>query len=141
DGLGGGLYVAGGTLTMINASVSSNTALGGQGLDGGVYTGGDFVSSVATLHAGDGGNGLGGGLYVQAGTVTLTNATVSANAAQGGQGGINDPAACKHCPDGSPGLGKGGGISVYPGASVRLDAFTLAHTKQNIASTSDPDIA
>jgi hypothetical protein len=138
DGLGGGVYVGSGTLSVTNASVSSNTVLGGLGADGATYIHIGFPDSIATLFPSAGGNGLGGGLYMQAGTVALTNASVSANTAQGGQGGKGISIRNS---DGPLGLGEGGGIYIYPGASVRLDAFTLAHIQQNEASTSDPDIA
>ena len=55
---GGGLYVAGGTVTLASDTLASNNA------------------------------NQGGGLYVAAGTVTLTNCTVQANAAAGSGGGV-----------------------------------------------------
>ena len=89
---GGGLYVAGGTATLTNATVSSNRAQGGAGYFG-AYAGGK------------GGNGGGGGLYVAGGTVTLTNVTLSSNTAQGGQGGGSSEAGG----NGGNGLGGAGG--------------------------------
>jgi len=59
-GYGGGLCIAGGTVTVTEDTVESNTA--------------DF--------------GSGGGLYVAAGTVTLTNCTVEYNGATGYGGGL-----------------------------------------------------
>ena len=50
DGFGGGLYVAGGTATLTNVTLSFNTARGGQG---GVAFG---IGSVGN----NGGNGFGG---------------------------------------------------------------------------------
>lgn len=41
---------------------------------------------------------------------------------------------------GPAGAGRGGGIYISSGASVGLDAFTQANTKNNTASTSDNDI-
>jgi hypothetical protein len=58
---------------------------------------------------------------------------VTANAANGGQGGVGYP-------DGSAGLGEGGGLYIASHAAVYLDAFTVANDLNNSASTSDPNI-
>lgn len=65
NGFGGGVYVAGGTATMIDASVSANTARGGS-----------FGAGI--VHSGSGGAGEGGGLYIDpAATVSLNAFTVA----------------------------------------------------------------
>ncbi len=165
SGFGGGLYVAGGTATLTNATVSSNMAQGGAGYAG-AYVGGN------------GGNGGGGGLYVAAGTVTLTNVTLSSNSAQGGQGAGSSGAGGNGgnglggalevsggtasltsvtvtSNDAQPGLGgdggaqlgmgdgpgglsgvaAGAGICIASGDTVYLDSFTLANTINNTDST------
>jgi hypothetical protein len=74
--------------------------------------------------------------------VSLSGTTADHNAAlggAGGQGGNGRPARFGG-PNGTPGLGEGGGVYVDPTASVSLDAFTVAHLKNNTASTSDPDV-
>jgi len=127
NGSGGGVYVAGGTAILIDVTLSSNTAGGGQGGFGSIFTG-----ILTTLHGGgSGGNGFGGALDVSGGTVTLTQITVSANNAVGGQGGVYN---------GLAGLGEGGGLSIDVAAVVYLDAFTLANISNNTASTSDPNV-
>jgi hypothetical protein len=161
---GGGLYVAGGTVTLTSVTLSANSAQGGQGgssvgnaggagasgWGGGLFVvGGTVTLTSVTLSAntakggqggaggtwgGAGGNGFGGGLYVGGGTVTLRNDTVTNNSAQGGSGGNG------YYIHGHPGLGKGGGLFIDPAAVVCLDAFTQAHVTNNNASTSDPDI-
>jgi hypothetical protein len=88
NGLGGGLYVAAGMVTLTSTTVSSNTAqggnLGGAGYGGGVY----FASGTATLRSdtitdnsslgGTGGQGVGGGLYINTpATVWLDDFTVT----------------------------------------------------------------
>src|SRR5262249_47121656 len=79
-GLGGGLYVAAGSITLSNDTFSGNHAQGGTGGSGaGSRDGGGA--------GGSGGAGLGGGLYVAAGTVTLTNDILSGNEAPSAQGG------------------------------------------------------
>jgi hypothetical protein len=139
DGLGGGLYVAGGTVTLTSSTLTSNTARGGDGGNGSNSPGGSgFIG-----YGGVGGAGLGGGLYVAGGTVTLTNDTVSSNSAQGGQGGygptLNNTKNSSKTLQASAGVGDGGGIYIN-GASVCLDAFTKRHLKGNLASTSNAQI-
>ncbi len=122
NGSGGGLYVAGGSVTLTGSTLSANTAQGGQGGRGG-----------GRFHGGTGGLGGGGGLYAAGGTVALNQDTVTRNAAQGGAGG-----AGVH--SGSPGLGEGGGLFIDSAAVVSLDAFTQANVTNNTASTKDPNI-
>jgi hypothetical protein len=144
NGFGGGLYVAGGTVTLSNVTVSSNSALGGVGLSGGNGYGGgvcvvggsvtlinDTLSSNSAVGGGGGvspfqqrgmgGTGFGGGLAAAGGTVTLRSDTVTGNFAQGGAG-------VKPRYNGGS---DGGGLYIDPAAVVYLDAFTLAHTKNN----------
>jgi hypothetical protein len=121
DGAGGALYVAGGSVTVTNTTLSANTAQGGQGGQGGGHG----------VPGGNGGAGYGGGLCAGGGSVALSQDTVTGNAAQGGAGGGHG---------GSPGLGEGGGLSIIPAAVVSLDAFTQAHVTGNTASTKDPNI-
>src|SRR5262249_58939824 len=82
DGRGGGLYVAGGTVTIASSILAGNQTLGGNG--GGVYTAYNYIDGH---NGGNGGSGLGGAVYVAAGTVIMTGNTWSANTAQGGRGG------------------------------------------------------
>jgi hypothetical protein len=53
DAFGGGLYAAGGTITLLNTQISQNSATGGQGGNGG-----------AKSPSGAPGQGTGGGLYI-----------------------------------------------------------------------------
>jgi hypothetical protein len=93
---GGALYVAGGTVSLSNNTITNNEVLGGTGGVGGAGgTGGFEFSIIETGHGGGpggvGGNGgpaLGGGLYVAGGSLTLTGNTVSDNAAEVGLGGL-----------------------------------------------------
>lgn len=117
NGLGGALYVAGGTVTLTGDTLSANSAQGGPG--------------GAGSPGGPGGNGFGGALYAAGGTLTMRNDTVTDNAAVGGAGGSGS---------GSPGKGEGGGLYIDRPAAVYLDAFTVANVVNNTASTSDPNI-
>ena len=98
SGAGGGLYVAGGTLSLVNTTLDGNQALGGQGGVGGRGgTGGFGAADSLGLPVGEkggdggtggsGGSGYGGGIKVSGGAVTLFADTVNGNIAQGGNGG------------------------------------------------------
>jgi hypothetical protein len=131
-GLGGGVYVGGGTVTISNSTFSANSARGGDGGDG----------SSCGSGGGDGGNSLGGALYVSAATVSLHNTTITGNYANGGAGGKGTRSRLGYgrSPDGTDGQGIGGGIYVDATASLGLDAFTVDHFRRNHAFTSDDDI-
>jgi hypothetical protein len=86
DARGGGLYVAGGTLTLLYHTLSGNSLQGGSGGRGDSPLP-SWISILAGGRGGDGGGGYGGGLYVAAGTVTLTGEAISGKRAQGGNGG------------------------------------------------------
>ncbi|HWG47748.1 MAG TPA: hypothetical protein VN688_33605, partial [Gemmataceae bacterium] len=118
---GGGLYVAGGSVSLSNDTFRSNIAQGGGGASG--RLGGN---------GGNGGNAGGGGIYVAAGTVSLNNATLSYNQAHGGAGGGGGKGS--NVTSGGPGGpgggggggggGQGGGLYVG-GGSISLSNDTL----------------
>jgi hypothetical protein len=138
---GSGLYISGGTATLTGVTLSSNTAQGGQGGMGGCASG-TFVDYGTP--GGNGGNGLGGGLYAAGGTIDLHNVTVTGNTAAGGAGGQGGRCGTKKSrwdgPNGSPGLGEGGGLYIDAAAAASLDAFTQSNVKKNHASTSYANI-
>jgi hypothetical protein len=107
DGDGGGVFVAAGTATLTNVTLSSNSAQGGQG----AVTPDGLMSVKA-------GSGLGGALCVAGGGVSLTNSILSANSAQGGQGG-------------RPGSGWGGGLFVT-GGTVTLTSDGLSSNTADV---------
>jgi hypothetical protein len=87
DALGGGLTAAAtASLSILNATVSSNTASGGSGGNGGQ---GDSLSVDSAFgEPGWGGFAGGGGLWLGADAVAaLASATIAANAGAGGPGG------------------------------------------------------
>jgi hypothetical protein len=145
NGLGGGLYVAGGTATLSGVTLSGNSAAGGQGGAGGSGVLSAYKFTLAGANGGTGGNGFGGGMYVAGGTVTLTGATLTGNTATGGQGGAGgwSPDAHKLGHTGSPGSGIGGGLYIdntLASTLVSLDSFTKSHVTLNTASTNDANI-
>jgi predicted outer membrane repeat protein len=118
-GQGGAIYNEG-PLTVSGCTISNNTA---TYWGGGIVTGTSSATTVAltndtiqsntaTTTAGVAGGGEGGGLLIgYTSTVTLTNVTVKSNTA----------------------TNSGGGIYIESGATVYLDAFTLANVINNSA--------
>jgi hypothetical protein len=128
--LGGALLIDGGTVEMTHVALTKNQA---QGLAG--ASGAAAASSQAAGSGGNGEPGRGGGIYLAAGTLVLTNDTISGNFAIGGGGGkggvgsARNPAHPKAAVTGGGG-GRGGtasGGGVYVGGGQLFganDAFT-----------------
>ncbi len=74
-----------GTLTLINSTVSGNTA---TNTGGGIYNNGTVTLTNSTISGNSAGTD-GGGILNSGGIVTLTNSTVSGNTADSSGGGIN----------------------------------------------------
>src|SRR5262249_12462870 len=72
SGLGGGLYVAGGSVALHAVSVSRNEAQGGAGGRGGDGAPRGFKRG----HNGNPGDGIGGGIYIEAAAAGLDSSTV-----------------------------------------------------------------
>jgi hypothetical protein len=129
SGFGGGMYVAGGTLTLTMSNLGSSTQPDGTLLAGNSALGGDgggwSFSYGKILKAGQSGNGLGGGLYAAGGSVQLLSDAVQGNTAQGGVVGGSL---------GNTGLGEGGGLYLAAHSAASLDAFTSV-----TSNTADPD--
>ncbi|MDE2508297.1 MAG: hypothetical protein KGM43_13880, partial [Planctomycetota bacterium] len=79
---GGGIYLASGTLNIVNSTISGNQALGGAGGKGGA----GFLAAGGK--GGAGGVAEGGGLYVKGGKVKISGSTIGDNIASGGTGGL-----------------------------------------------------
>jgi hypothetical protein len=122
-GVGGGICVDAGSVTLSNVTLSFNNAQGGAG------GGGAAVSS-----GGSGGPGQGGALFVINAAVTMSNLTVSANTAVGGNGGnatVNG---------GMGGNGLGGGVYVAYAAgggtvTLRTDSLTSNSARAGTGGT------
>ena len=67
-GLGGAIFNHRGTLTIINTTLTGNTAQGGKG-----------ANTISTNTAGSGGSGFGAAIFNLNGTVTITSSTLAAN--------------------------------------------------------------
>ena len=77
---GGGIYNAGGTLTITNSTFSGNSAVAG----GGIYNAGSLTITNSTF-SGNSSQASGGGIFSN-GTLTITNSTFSGNSATTGGG-------------------------------------------------------
>ena len=85
---GGGIDKEGGSLTLTGVTIRNNVSAGGNGSPGF----GGFPGQVGdpTADGSPGGAGTiaeGGGIYNAAGTLTVTDSTISGNTARGGTGG------------------------------------------------------
>ena len=86
NGFGGGVYIAGGTLTMeTGSSINGNTA-SSQG--GGVYiAGGTFTMETGSSINGNTASSQGGGVFINNGEFNMTGGTISGNRVTSGDGG------------------------------------------------------
>lgn len=126
NGGGGGICNLG-SLSIAQVSIRGNTAnvginLTNAGFGGGIYNSGQLKVDRSLIaenkavgqHAGGNGGGaggFGGGIFLAGGQVTLTNTTLSANIATGGNGGPGGvTSGGSSGPDGSSGAGPFGGI-------------------------------
>ncbi|GAB6173359.1 hypothetical protein JCM15765_28370 [Paradesulfitobacterium aromaticivorans] len=107
-GVGGGLYIYGGTVYIDNVTFNNNNATGGYGTSGGwgMSTGGN------------GGNGWGGAVCLNNGSLTVNNSSFTDNQAVGGLGGTGYYG-------GNGGNGEGGAVFVVEGSlTVTNSSFT-----------------
>jgi hypothetical protein len=135
---GGGISMAGGTLTLSNCVLAGNTAVGepnifgdGRGIGGGLFVaGGTLTLDQCTVSANGAvgvygfwlgnysvGDGLGGGLCVAGGMVYVNQSTMSGNNARGGLG--------ENYSGGYGGSAQGGGIFVG-GGMVSVNQSTVS---------------
>ena len=92
---GGGIYAAGGSLSLIRTTISGNSTDGGNADGGGISAEGAVVTLTDSTVSGNGTVGTrsdGGGLYARGGVLSLIRSTVSDNSTDGmfsGGGGIS----------------------------------------------------
>lgn len=104
--LGGGFFVAGGSLTLDTCNMDQNVALGGNGGNGGLAGGPAWFPANGGT-AGSAGMAGGAGVCLQTGTLNMTDTTVSGGSATGGNGGNGGSANIALV---SQGLGRAGAI-------------------------------
>jgi hypothetical protein len=148
---GGGIYIAGGTVSITGTAFGYPYGYGGNTVEGQTaYGGAVYVAAGTVSMSGDtfgdvtpfsyypgnsaqggsgsatAGDGYGGALYLAGGSVTLTNDSIQGNYV-----------ADLDIPDG--GVfgdygGYGGGIYIASGATVYIDSFTVANTNNNLSN-------
>ncbi len=84
DDKGGGMEVEG-TVSIIECTISGNTATEGGG--GIRVRGGTLSMTNSTVSGNSAGSGRGGGIWAESGTTILTHVTITGNSAGSGQGG------------------------------------------------------
>ena len=116
-GLGGGVDVEGGLVTISNSQIEHNTAWGGPGGLEWNSQGQPFLYLPCSGAAG-------GGLYAGAGTIHLTQDIIQSNQAypRSTLGGIAT---------------SGGGIYVVTGTTLTKDSFTSSNLLNNLDSHND----
>jgi hypothetical protein len=114
---GGGLYMAGGVLSITNCLLEANQVTGVPGRSG--------SPSFGYQDADPGDPASGGALYVASGSVSIVGSTFSSNQATGGKGG--DGTIYLHGIPGAGGEGAGGGIYVDAGALQITDSMFAAN--------------
>jgi hypothetical protein len=129
-GWGGGLYVADGTATLNDVTLSANAVQGGAGGRGATIR---YRGQIIATRGGRGGDASGGGLSVADGAITLYDAAVTNNVAVAGAGGTggSGPPPGAH---GAAGLARGGGVYIEIESVTRLDELTFTRVTNNTPS-------
>jgi hypothetical protein len=128
---GGGVFMNGGTLTLINSAINNNTATGGNGVNA-------VAGSPVGTPAGAGGFAAGGGLYATGATVVLGPSfglgcdTFLGNRAVGGKGGAGLSGAIGA--GGNGGNAEGGGLFL-DGGSLKMGNSLATVTIQGNSAT------
>lgn len=84
DGSGGGISNTGGTLTIINSSISNNSIDSWAG--GGIHTYNGTLTVIDSVISNNSGAEFGGGIYTSNSELTVTDSIISGNSAGGGGG-------------------------------------------------------
>jgi len=132
-GDGGGIDVDSGFLTLINSTISGNTA-GKEG--GGVYSD-EAITLISSTVSGNTAGEKGGGLYSDDNTFVLINSTVSGNEASSEGGGVYSDDALTFINStawGNRAGQKGGGVYVDNGSAVLTSSILAGNTVGGAAS-------
>lgn len=121
---GGAIFADGGSMIVDTSTFANNSAVGGDGGDGGQTDGGLNCG----MH-GAGGLAYGGAITNNAATLNIKHATISLNNAQAGNTGVNQGGANK--PPRLVAEGTGGGIRVGPGSVTIENTIIAGNTAGN----------
>ena len=139
--MGGGLLNTGGQVSLSSVVVANNRAVGAETAKESLAAA--VVSGAPGNNGRDGTAGMGGGIYNGAGSLSISNSTISGNQAQGSGGGRGSDGesargvsiAGKNVPDATGGIGGkggagaaafGGGIYNAKGASLVLSGTIIS---------------
>ncbi len=137
---GAGLLNLGGKVTLSSVVVAGNTAQGTAGSAGVQGSGGGAVGGAGGAGF-DGLAGDGGGIFNAAGSMTISNSTISSNVAiggnggNGGQGGAGEGAIGASGANGQSGTGGAGGGGGDGGAGLGGGIFNAAGAKLTISGS------
>jgi hypothetical protein len=140
-GYGGGVYVAGGSLTVENSTFTGNSADGNAGYGGAIYNSGTtlITNSVITGNSAE----QQAGAISNHGSLSLINSTISGNTAQNQGGGLvgaenSTTVLTNSTVTANSTNGTGGGIQQFGVGVVTLSNTIVAG---NSAAGSGPDLA
>ncbi len=124
--LGGGIYNAGGTVTVTNSTLSGNS-------EGGIYNEGGTLTVTNSTFSGNTGS-QGGGIYNAGGTVTVTNSTLSGNTSNTAGGGITNDGGTLTVTDSTLSGNTGGGAILNNSGTLIVTNSTISgNTGDNTA--------
>jgi hypothetical protein len=124
---GGGLYLSSNSVALVrNSTISGNQVIGGHG--GGIYVAGGSLTVEDSTISGNSAE-LGGGIGVVGGLLTVANSTISGNSAVGGGGIFADESTLtveNSTLSGNVASRLGGGISLPGGGTAVIRNSTVA---------------
>jgi hypothetical protein len=118
-GLGGAIFNHLGILTLVNCTLTGNTAQGGDGGDG---------SATFNCDGGSGGSGMGGAILNLNGNVTMASSTLSANQVADGAAGTPNGAVPPFTSDGTDLYNLAFGRDIATGTQNCLAVATLSNS-------------
>ena len=137
---GAGILNSGGQVTLSSVRIMNNIAIGGTGLNGADGSGGGAVGGDGASGA-SGETAEGGGILNAAGSMSISNSTISANLAlggsggDGGMGGFGGGAIGAAGMQGQGGIGGNGGSGGAGGSGLGGGIFNSAVPSSSISGT------
>ncbi|MBR6566452.1 MAG: InlB B-repeat-containing protein [Spirochaetaceae bacterium] len=135
NGFGGGVYIAGGTLTMKTGSSIKNNTANDQG--GGVYiAGGTFTMETGSSINGNTASSQGGGVFINNGEFNMTGGTINGNTVTNGNGGgvfVKDTASTFNMSGGTISgntATQGGGV--YNDGTFNISGSAIVNTNNDV---------
>jgi len=133
---GGGFDISGGDITLFNVAVVNNTAPLGMG--GGLYMTNGQLSVVASTFSGNQAN-YGGGFYFSGATMTMANSDVSSNVATSFGGGARVSGGTVSVTSSTFRSNAAKGYSNSGGGGLQMDSGTVTMDSCVVAENSATD--